>query len=460
LRSQGVTYSLDKRPAGDTFDPLTATGTDYGYFLDGNATISSINYQYYTTARSCVAHDLNNYEFYYLEFTVFNPNPGGWLTTLGLGTKMLNYQDGGWPGHLADGVGVGDDGTIWSNNLQLTPTLGTFPTGVFTFGMAVGGGKVWFRINGGNWNGDPAARPGSSVDTTGPVVGVGGITVPAGAQHFMAAVSANNKDAFPVGHSNVAWVTVNTAGPFAYTPPDGFIPWLVLPDTAFYAFSTLLQLEPALLTAPSTAVPGWELVRKGDVDNVKYFDVEVPKGYSSFQLRVVGASFNGLPDQLALKVSTDNGLSYLSDAANMDTYAVADEVMYTTLGTTIATSSTPAPNNWFADVSEPWDMVGYISPQVQNFDYYLDFSPGSTTQYFKGVIHLSAEKLYSAGYGTAWGTITISSNAALQPTKKRVNYIRLGGYWSLTNPTGADPTPGHAPRNVATGQWYLLGLKA
>jgi hypothetical protein len=232
LRSQGVTYSLDKRPAGDTFDPLTATGTMYGYFSDGNATISSINYQYYTTARSCVVHDLNNYEFYYLEFTIFNSHPGSWLTVLGLGTAMLNYNDGGWPGHIADSVGVGDDGTIWNNNLQLTPTLGTFPTGISIFGVAVGGGKVWFRINGGNWNGDPAARPGG-FDTTGGVTGVGGITVPAGAQHFIAAVSANNKAAVSTGLDTVTWATVNTAGPFAYTPPDGFIPWLVLPDTAF-----------------------------------------------------------------------------------------------------------------------------------------------------------------------------------------------------------------------------------
>jgi hypothetical protein len=214
------------------------------------------------------------------------------------------------------------------------------------------------------------------------------------------------------------------------------------------------------MTAPSV-VPGWEVLRKGNLNNSKYFDVEVPDDYSTFQLRVVGASFTGLPDQLALKVSTDAGASYMSDSINMDTYALADEIMYiSTPGTPIATSSTPAPSNWFADVAEPWDMVGYISPQVQNFDYYLDFSPGSTTQYFKGIVHLSADKLYSTGYGTAWGTITISANAAVPPEKKRVNYIRLGGYWSLTNPTGADPQPGHAPRNLAAGQWYLLGLKA
>jgi hypothetical protein len=37
LRSQGVTYSLDKRPVGDTFDPLTATGTSAGHFSNGNS---------------------------------------------------------------------------------------------------------------------------------------------------------------------------------------------------------------------------------------------------------------------------------------------------------------------------------------------------------------------------------------------------------------------------------------
>jgi hypothetical protein len=221
--------------------------------------------------------DKNNYEFYYFEFTVFNSRPGYWLATLGLGTKMLNLYDGAWPGHLADGVGVGDDGTIWSNNIQLTPALGKFPTGISILGVAVGGGKVWFRINGGYWNGDAAACPGSR-DTTGGVTGVGGITVPAGAQHFMAAVSANS-NAFPTGLDNVTWVTVNAAGPVAYIPPDGFTPWLALPDTAFYSYNDRM-VKPSLLTAPPT-VSGWEVLRKGGLDNVNYFDVEVPKGYSS-----------------------------------------------------------------------------------------------------------------------------------------------------------------------------------
>jgi hypothetical protein len=185
LRSRGITYSLDKRPVGDTFDPLTATGTGFGYFSDGNATITGTNAAYFFAARSCIGHDLSSShskEYYYVEFTVYDPHPGWWLAGVGVGTQILNVHTNiSFPGGAADSVGVLDDGTIWSNDVAVpSVNLGAFTAPMTVVGMAVGSGQVWFRLNGGNWNGSPTATPGG--DDTGAIdLGVGGIPIPAGA---------------------------------------------------------------------------------------------------------------------------------------------------------------------------------------------------------------------------------------------------------------------------------------
>jgi hypothetical protein len=377
---------------------------------------------------------------------------------------MLNpHTNISFPGGAADGVGVLDDGTVYSNDVAVPSiNLGAFTAPMTVVGMAVGGGNVWFRLNGGNWNGSPTAKPGGN-DTGAIDLGVGGIPVPAGAQHFMASVSYSADASGPQGYDPSSSITVNSTGPFVYTPPIGFAPWFTLPDSFFY---NRPYLRPVHVTAPPV-VPGWEVVRKGYLNNNQStFDVEVPDGYSSFQFRLVGAHFSST-EYFCFEVSCDNGASFLNDGVNYDTYSQAEIAIYNpdpAAPTFVSTTTQPAvyQKYFFAAAWNAWDQVAYLSANMDSFDWYMDFYPGDDTQYFRGQMRLSTNTMgqgtgnSSGGYGWTSGSVMLNPTATVPITKKRVNYIRFGGYRIL----GTGGSAGHVPIPFSSGTWYLMGLKA
>jgi hypothetical protein len=99
--------------------------------------------------------------------------------------------------------------------------------------IAVGNGNIWFRVNGGNWNGSSTANPSTAT---------GGFAVPSTAQYVSAAVSQ--------GDVGPASITINTVAPFVYAPPSGFSAWGGITPTEVYESLTFAP------TAPSSPANG------------------------------------------------------------------------------------------------------------------------------------------------------------------------------------------------------------
>jgi hypothetical protein len=185
---------------GDGFDPYTIKGS-VPLYTNNNQGIFNTPGSGYTVNRSNTATDLAAVQGgkIYLEFTVNDPTtPGDWRTMVGVGTTIApgnaTFFLGSQPDHLA----LISDGTVWSNLNQVIDLHMPLVGAGEVIGLAINAGNIWFRINNGPWNGDAANSP---------VNGVGGVAIPAGAQHYMTTV-------------NSASISVNTAGPFAYPPPS------------------------------------------------------------------------------------------------------------------------------------------------------------------------------------------------------------------------------------------------
>ena len=121
-----------------------------------------------------------------------------------------------------------------------------------------------------------------------------------------------------------------------------------------------------------------------------------------------------------------------------------------------------AQNHFYGQAYNLWDSVAYLGGSYDTFDWYMDFSPGDTTQYFRGEVRVSANSLgtdagtATGGYGYQTGSLTLNATSAVPTEKKRVNYIRFGGYKVLST----SGSGGHTPAPFTSGTWYLLGLKA
>jgi hypothetical protein len=242
-----------------------------------------------------------------------------------------------------------------------------------------------------------------------------------------------------------------------------------LPDSLFGNYSFL---RPAYMTAPPV-VPGWEVVRKGYLNNNQStFDVEVPDGYSSFQFRLVGAHFTST-EYFCFEVSYDNGAHFLNDGVNFDTYSEAEITVYNpdpTAGASVCsrdsthggTGVLATQDHFYGQADNAWDQVAYLGGSYDTFDWYMDFSPGDATQYFRGEVRVSANTLgtdtgtATGGYGYHTGSLTLNATSTVPTAKDRVNYIRFGGYKVL----GTGGTSGHTPVPFSSGTWYLMGLKA
>ena len=189
-------------------------------------------------------------------------------------------------------------------------------------------------------------------------------------------------------------------------------------------------------------------------------DIYLPPGYSSFQFKALEMTFSA-SDQLAFYVNYDYTMNGIKDMVNSDTYSVADFVVYQSVAgldfNTYNTGLGPSPGHGYdvyADDFNAWDGVGYLGPDSTNFDWYMDFTPGDSTHYFKGMVKIMADKLFSGGgggYGFANGAITLNPSAVAAPAKDRVKAIRFGPYRNLI---GTDTT-----HKIQSGKWYLFGIK-
>jgi hypothetical protein len=186
---------------GDGFDTVTIAGPPVSFQNDNQGfivdPIASPNVGYsFVRSTSAVQNDLTGAANslgakIYLEFTINDYNaPNWWMQVVGVG-NVVPMRQGAYAGTFPDQIVLASDGTVWGNNAQIAD-LGP-PSGGHgeVTGIAIYAGKIWFRRNNGPWNGNAANSP---------VNNTGGLTIPAGAKHYiMSAIQLST--------------SVNTAGP-------------------------------------------------------------------------------------------------------------------------------------------------------------------------------------------------------------------------------------------------------
>ena len=82
---------------------------------------------------------------------------------VGIGYITMNYQGnpyGGFPGNDINSMGYGSDGTIWYNGGVYAGGFQTWTNNdIIDIVINNNISGMWVRVNGGNWNNDPAANP-------------------------------------------------------------------------------------------------------------------------------------------------------------------------------------------------------------------------------------------------------------------------------------------------------------
>jgi hypothetical protein len=148
-------------PFGGTWDP--SIGFGFTTYSNGNLTMARLGLPPFAASSfTTVSHTTG---LYYVEFTP-NANfsaPLNLITGLGDGIFVLNRTTS------LNAVFIDGTGEIWALNAALIDTginLGSLSSAVVDVAMDATNALVWIRVNGGLWNGNPAANP---------LTGVGGI---------------------------------------------------------------------------------------------------------------------------------------------------------------------------------------------------------------------------------------------------------------------------------------------
>jgi hypothetical protein len=207
LTQTGVGSSIVAPSGGGgttTFDPSNTGNTIT--LSGGNLTITANGSGTYSFSRSITSHSTGKL---FASFLI-NTSNGFASYSNGIGfvnsSESLNVFLGGVD---INGFGYWDDSHGYINNVSLL-TDATFTNGdVIDQALDIGGGLVWIRKNGGNWNGSGTANP---------ATGAGGVSISsAGSAPYFAAACI---------HNAVASITANFgATSYTYAAPAGFGNW-------------------------------------------------------------------------------------------------------------------------------------------------------------------------------------------------------------------------------------------
>ncbi len=96
-----------------------------------------------------------------VQYTSTNPSVGVGGHFIGVGLTGMNYSGpfNGYPGNDTNSIGFSDGGNYYYNGASVQSGLPTWTSGD-TIDIAISSGQRWWiRVNGGNWNNNPAANP-------------------------------------------------------------------------------------------------------------------------------------------------------------------------------------------------------------------------------------------------------------------------------------------------------------
>ena len=190
--------------ANDTFDPASAENVPPGLLVNNNTRLRTAqNDGSLVAAHTVLSHDFFTTTGYYLEFIMNDPYPPTDEQT-GVGLCVSNPDEG------AVNLVMFADGAVYNGPTNITTLPLSFIPGCVV-GIAIENGLVWFRINGGDWNGDPAADPTRAL---------GGVAITAGCQYAFATIQA----LVPPDYQTVT-SDIQAGPPFTFAPPAGFLGW-------------------------------------------------------------------------------------------------------------------------------------------------------------------------------------------------------------------------------------------
>ena len=96
-----------------------------------------------------------------VQYTSTDASVGDGGHFIGVGLTGMNYSGpfNGYPGNDTSSIGFSDDGNYYYNGVSVQSGLPTWTTGDI-IDIAISSGQSWWiRVNGGNWNNNPAANP-------------------------------------------------------------------------------------------------------------------------------------------------------------------------------------------------------------------------------------------------------------------------------------------------------------
>lgn len=246
-------------PIATYFDPTTAShGVDFQ-----NLNMTVVNQEGFgepVGARSNTSYTTG--KLYVEFFTQLGNNASG----VGIGNSATTFANFGTalgvvPGYATGGAGIfqAQDGTIWINGVEQTNWSGVSLYRA-NIGVAIDlvNELIWFRVNGGHWNGIAGANPANGVASprppaNGPQAGSGGYDISSltgGAIYLIAEiVGAYDKVAMNAG-----------ASAFSYGAPVGFSAW----DSAAQA-TPALQMDGYATSGISEVASAYNPIMTGTV---------------------------------------------------------------------------------------------------------------------------------------------------------------------------------------------------
>ena len=138
----------------------TYKGTDIS--LSNNNQTASQVFSYQQTVLGQTLISGTDKVMFSVQYTSTNPSVGVGGRFIGVGLTGMDYQGdpfNGYPGNDTNSIGFSDGGNYYYNGASVQSGLPTWTSGD-TIDIAISAGQSWWiRVNGGNWNSNPAANP-------------------------------------------------------------------------------------------------------------------------------------------------------------------------------------------------------------------------------------------------------------------------------------------------------------
>jgi hypothetical protein len=208
---KGVAQILLGLSSAGSGPPLSGAATWNPSDASSNIVLAAGNLQYGANSSAdggCRATHAESSGKYYFELTLNAMLSGDNGVGIALGSASLSTIGTDATGSCV----IFGSGNIWFNGSNQGNYLSSFGSETpVNMGIAVdcGNAKIWFRLNGGNWNGNSSANP--ATDTDGFDIGA---LFPSGTPIYPCAASNQNDSDICVANFGES--------AFTYTPPSGF----------------------------------------------------------------------------------------------------------------------------------------------------------------------------------------------------------------------------------------------